>query len=73
MACKGRIRQLHELEDLRFHGNENSNLYKEKRKKWNDKIIKFLPEKMVQPEGKIPMKWKDFLNGYKDFPNKELL
>jgi methionyl-tRNA formyltransferase len=41
--------------------------------KWKDKIIKFLPEKMVQPEGKIPMKWKDFLNGYKDFPNKELL
>lgn len=36
--------------------------------KWNGKIIKFLPDSMVQPEGKKPMKWKEFLNGYPDFP-----
>jgi len=38
-----------------------------------DMIIKFLPNQMVQPEGKKPMKWKEFLNGYANFPNKELL
>lgn len=41
--------------------------------KWNGKIIKFLPNQMVQPEGKNPMKWRDFLNGYKDFPYKTLI
>lgn len=29
-----------------------------------EKIIKFLPEQKIQPEGKKPMTIKDFLNGY---------
>ena len=33
-------------------------------------IIKFLPDGIVQPEGKKPMKWKEFLNGYPDFPKR---
>ncbi len=41
--------------------------------KWNGKIIKFLPNNMVQPEGKKPMKWKDFLNGSHNFPAQDLL
>ncbi len=36
--------------------------------KWNGKILKFLPDGFVQPQDKKPMKWKDFLNGYRDFP-----
>lgn len=35
-----------------------------------DMTIKFLPNGMVQPEGKKPMKWKEFLNGYPTFPLK---
>ncbi len=41
--------------------------------KWNGKILKFLPDKLVQPEGKKPMKWKEFLNGYRDFTSTDLL
>lgn len=40
--------------------------------KWNGKILKFLPDNMVQPEGKRPMKWKEFLNGSRNFPIKDL-
>jgi len=32
--------------------------------KWQNKIIKFLPENLIQPEGKKPMTIKEFLNGY---------
>jgi methionyl-tRNA formyltransferase len=39
----------------------------------NEMKIKFLPDGLVQPEGKKPMKWKEFLNGYRDFPKKDLL
>lgn len=39
----------------------------------NDKIVKFLPNKMLQMEGKRPIPFKDFLNGYPDFPIKQLL
>jgi len=35
-----------------------------------EKIIKFLPENKIQVEGKKPMTYKDFLNGY---PNSENL
>lgn len=35
-------------------------------------IIKFLPEKKIQVEGKKPMSYKDFLNGYPD-AQKQLL
>ncbi|MCR4324257.1 MAG: methionyl-tRNA formyltransferase [Candidatus Curtissbacteria bacterium] len=41
--------------------------------KFDGKIIKFLPEKKIQPEGKKPMDIKAFLNGYpqtKDFIEK---
>lgn len=34
-------------------------------------IIKFLPEKKLQVEGKNPMSYKDFINGYKE--GKEIL
>jgi methionyl-tRNA formyltransferase len=40
--------------------------------KWNGKVIKFLPGKLVQMEGKKPMNLREFLNGYSDFPIKEL-
>lgn len=36
--------------------------WKMKDGKW--KILKFLPEKKIQVEGKKPMSYKDFLNGY---------
>jgi len=36
--------------------------------KWNNKIVKFLPEGKIQMEGKKPVFKKDFLNGYPDFP-----
>jgi methionyl-tRNA formyltransferase len=32
------------------------------------KIVKFLPDKKLQMEGKKPISFKDFLNGYPDFP-----
>lgn len=38
--------------------------------KWNGKIVKLLPENMIQMEGKKPQTLKDFLNGYQDFPLK---
>ena len=40
--------------------------------KWNGKIVKFYPGKLVQIEGKNPVKFEDFLNGYPDFPLKSL-
>lgn len=40
--------------------------------KWQDKIVKFLPEGLLQMEGKKPISFKDFLNGYPDFPIKQL-
>ena len=36
--------------------------------KWKGKIVKFLPNEMLQMEGKKPISFKDFLNGYPDFP-----
>lgn len=42
-------------------------------KSQKEMIIKFLPDNMVQPEGKKPMKWKEFLNGYPNFPYPDLL
>lgn len=38
-----------------------------------EKIVKFLPNGLVQMEGKKPISFKDFLNGYPDFPLKHLL
>ncbi len=38
--------------------------------RWNNKIVKFLPENMLQMEGKKAISLKDFLNGYPDFPVK---
>ena len=35
---------------------------------WKGKIVKFLPEGLLQMEGKKPISFKDFLNGYPDFP-----
>ncbi len=32
------------------------------------RIVKFLPGGLLQMEGKEPISWKDFLNGYPDFP-----
>lgn len=32
--------------------------------KWHGKILKFLPEKKIQIEGKVPVPVKEFLNGY---------
>ncbi len=40
--------------------------------RWNNKVVKFLPNQMVQMEGKKPVSLKDFLNGYPDFPIKQL-
>lgn len=40
--------------------------------KWNGKIVKFYPEGFVQMEGKSKTKLADFLNGYPNFPIKEL-
>ena len=36
------------------------------------KIVKFLPGGLIQMEGKKPISYKDFLNGYPDFPLKNL-
>lgn len=38
--------------------------------KWNDKIVKLLPEGKIQMEGKSPTDLKSFLNGYHNFPLK---
>lgn len=38
--------------------------------RWNNKIVKLLPEEKMQMEGKKPIPLKDFLNGYPDFPLK---
>ena len=35
---------------------------------WNKKVVKFLPGGFLQMEGKKPISWNDFLNGYPDFP-----
>jgi methionyl-tRNA formyltransferase len=44
--------------------------------KWNlngkDKIVKFLPGGLVQMEGKKILSFKDFLNGYPNFPLKDI-
>jgi len=40
--------------------------------KWNGKILKFLPGKVIQMEGKKPVSYKDFINGYPDL-NEQLL
>ncbi len=40
--------------------------------RWNGKIVKFLPGKMIQMEGKKAAKLEDFLNGYPNFPLKKL-
>jgi len=40
--------------------------------KWNGKIVKFMPNEMIQMEGKKAISVKDFLNGYPDFPLKSL-
>lgn len=36
--------------------------------RWNNKIVKFLPEDKIQMEGKKPQTKKDFFNGYPNFP-----
>ena len=38
----------------------------------NGKIVKFLPEGKMQMEGKKVLSLKDFLNGYPDFPLKDI-
>ena len=40
--------------------------------KWKDKIVKFLPGGLIQMEGKKPMPLKNFLNGYPNFPLKNI-
>ncbi|MDP3733511.1 MAG: methionyl-tRNA formyltransferase [Candidatus Daviesbacteria bacterium] len=40
--------------------------------KWKGKIVKFLPNNMLQMEGKKVISIKDFLNGYPDFPIKSI-
>lgn len=40
---------------------------------WRGKIVKFLPNNMIQMEGKRPTDLKSFLNGYPDFPIKHLV
>lgn len=37
-----------------------------------EKIVKFLPGNLIQMEGKKAVSTKDFLNGYPDFPLKDL-
>lgn len=41
--------------------------------RWKGKIVKFLPANMLQMEGKKAISFKDFLNGYPDFPKIGLL
>ncbi len=38
--------------------------------KWKGKVVKFLPEGLIQMEGKNPVPLKNFLNGHPDFPIK---
>lgn len=40
--------------------------------KWNGRIVKFLPNGMLQMEGGKPSPWKVFLNNYPEFPIKKL-
>ena len=40
--------------------------------KWNEKILKFYPGKVIQMEGKKPVSYKDFINGYPNL-DKNLL
>lgn len=40
--------------------------------KWDDKIVKLLPDETVQIAGKKPVKLAEFLRGYPDFPIKTL-
>lgn len=40
--------------------------------KWQAKIVKFLPGGLIQMEGKKAIPYKDFLNGYPDFPRLAL-
>ncbi|XP_075074429.1 uncharacterized protein LOC107795644 [Nicotiana tabacum] len=39
IVCKNRLLQLDELEEFRLTAYENAKLYKEKTKKWHDKLI----------------------------------
>lgn len=39
---------------------------------WNGKIVKFYPKGQIQMEGKKVISLQDFLNGYPDFPLREL-
>lgn len=41
--------------------------------KWNGKIVKFLPDRKIQMEGKKVLSKNDFLNGYPNFPLKLLI
>jgi methionyl-tRNA formyltransferase len=40
--------------------------------RWQEKIVKFYPNCLIQMEGKNPVPLTDFLHGYPDFPIKEL-
>lgn len=40
--------------------------------RWEGKIVKFLPNHMIQMEGKKEAPLKNFLNGYPNFPLKQL-
>lgn len=40
--------------------------------RWNNKIVKFYPDGRMQMEGKKILSFKDFLNGYPDFPLKSI-
>lgn len=40
--------------------------------RWNGKIVKFLPRGFIQMEGRKTISFKDFLNGYPDFPLKSI-
>lgn len=40
--------------------------------RWNNKIVKFYPNGKIQMEGKKVMPLQDFLNGYPDFPLKNI-
>lgn len=40
--------------------------------RWNNRIVKFLPGGILQMAGKKPISFKDFLNGYPNFPIKVL-
>ena len=40
--------------------------------KWNNKIVKLLPGGMLQMEGKKSISWSDFLNGYPNFPLRQV-